>query len=110
MVDWSDKRGTGLYKDNEYSRINHYWLCQTWAGSKYSKRNLETVKNASNEIAKANLDVQQAEKVLAEKKAALDAVSNADLSAAQANLEKLQQARESAGIDYMLAMKNATGD
>ena len=70
----------------------------------------ETVKNASNEIAKANLDVQQAEKVLAEKKAALDAVSNADLSAAQANLEKLQQARESAGIDYMLAMKNATGD
>ncbi len=70
----------------------------------------ETVKNASNEITKANLDVQQAEKVLAEKKAALDAVSNADLSAAQANLEKLQQARESAGIDYMLAMKNATGE
>lgn len=70
----------------------------------------ETVRNASNEIAKANLDVQQAEKVLAEKKTALDAVSNADLSAAQANLEKLQQERESAGIDYMLAMKNATGE
>ncbi len=70
----------------------------------------ETVANAKTEIAIAELKVQQAQEKVAAAKAALDAVSNADLSTAQANLDKLIAARKTAGVDYLIAVRNAGGE
>lgn len=69
----------------------------------------DIVKNAEAEIAKAQIDVTTAEKDLKAAQDKLAALGAGDLDQVQADFDALKKAREDAGIDYLLAVKNATG-
>lgn len=70
----------------------------------------DIVAEAETNILIAQAKADQAAKKAEEAKKALDALGAADLDAATANLEKLIAAREAAGVDYILAVRNASGD
>lgn len=69
----------------------------------------DIVKKAEAEIAKAQIDVTSAEKDLKAAQDALAALGAADLDKVQADFDAAKKAREDAGIDYLLAVKNASG-
>ncbi len=64
---------------------------------------------AEANIGIAQIKADQAAKKAEEAKKALDALGAADLDKVQADFDALVKAREDAGIDYLLAVKNATG-
>lgn len=70
----------------------------------------DIVKNAEKEIAIAQIEVTAAEKDLKAAQDALAALGAADLDKVQADFDAAKKAREDAGIDYMLAYRNASGD
>lgn len=70
----------------------------------------DIVKNAEKEIAIAQIEVTATEKDLKAAQDALAALGAADLDKVQADFDAAKKAREDAGIDYMLAYRNASGD
>ena len=70
----------------------------------------DIVKNAEKNIAIAQIEVTAAEKDLKAAQDKLAALGAADLDKVQADFDAAKKAREDAGIDYMLAYRNASGD
>ncbi len=70
----------------------------------------DTVDAAATNIAIEQLKVDKAQKDVDAAKAALDALGAGDLDAIQANLDKLIAARKTAGVDYLIAVRNAGGE
>ena len=70
----------------------------------------DTVDAAATNIAVEQLKVDKAQKDVDAAKAALDALGAGDLDAIQANLDKLIAARKTAGVDYLIAVRNAGGE
>lgn len=70
----------------------------------------DIVKSSEKEIAIAQIEVTAAEKDLKAAQDALAALGAGDLDKVQAEFDALKKAREDAGIDYLLATKNANGD
>lgn len=70
----------------------------------------DIVAEAETNILIAQAKADQAAKKAEEAKKALDALGAADLDAATANLEKLIAARKTAGVDYLIAVRNAGGE
>ena len=70
----------------------------------------DTVDVAETNIAIEQLKVDKAQKDVDAAKKALDALGAGDLDAVQANLDKLIAARKTAGVDYLIAVRNAGGE